>query len=108
VVTANYKKQLERGLLALGISLMIGIMVLGQEFRDSLGRSVGFFMDPLVTLLGASNFHIVLFIMAAITALYATLIQNTQWTGTLCGTFRKRCVCSRKSSERLSFPTMPP
>jgi len=76
VVTANYKKQLERGLLALGISLMIGIMVLGEEFRDSLGRSVGFFMDPLVTLLGASNFHIVLFIMAAITALYATLIQK--------------------------------
>ncbi|WP_292461414.1 DUF106 domain-containing protein [Methanolobus sp.] len=76
MATANYKKQFERALLALGISLMIGIVVLGQDFRDSLGRSVGFFMDPMVTLLGDSNFHIVLFIMAAITALYATLIQK--------------------------------
>jgi uncharacterized membrane protein (DUF106 family) len=55
---------------------MIGIMVLGQEFRDSLGRAVGVIMNPLVTLLGTTNFHIVLFIMAAITALYATLIQK--------------------------------
>ncbi|TGC08525.1 hypothetical protein CUN85_09170 [Methanolobus halotolerans] len=55
---------------------MLGIVILGEDFRDSLGKSVGFVMDPLVTLLGASNFHIVLFIMAAITALYATLIQK--------------------------------
>ncbi|MCQ6962350.1 membrane protein [Methanolobus chelungpuianus] len=67
---------MERALLALGISLMIGIVILGQEFRDSLGSAVGFIMDPLVNLLGANNFHIVLFIMAAITALYATLIQK--------------------------------
>lgn len=76
MATANYKKQMERALLALGISLMIGIMILGEEFRDSLGSAVGFIMDPLVTLLGATNFHIVLFIMASITALYATLIQK--------------------------------
>lgn len=76
MATAEFKKKLEQVLLALGISLMLGIMILGEDFRDSLGQSVGFIMDPLVNLLGASNFHIVLFIMASITALYASLIQK--------------------------------
>lgn len=73
---AEFKKQIERALLALGFSLMIGIMILGQGFRDSLGNAVGFIMYPLVAFLGGSNFHIVLFMMAAITALYAALIQK--------------------------------
>ncbi|MDW7732371.1 MAG: DUF106 domain-containing protein [Methanolobus sp.] len=76
MANTDFKKKLEQVLLALGISLMLGIVILGQDFRDSLGQSVGFIMDPLVTLLGASNFHIVLFIMASITALYASLIQK--------------------------------
>ncbi len=76
MVTKTFKKQLDKFLLAFGISLMLGIVVLGQDFRDSLGKSVGFVMDPVVTFLGASNFHIVLFIMASITALYASLIQK--------------------------------
>lgn len=33
-------------------------------------------MDPLISLVGESNFHLILFIMAAITALYASLIQK--------------------------------
>jgi len=37
---------------------------------------VGILMDPLVNLVGESNFHLILFIMAAITALYASLIQK--------------------------------
>ena len=76
MVTAEYKKRLEHVLIALGISMMLGIVILGEEFRNSLGQSVGFLMDPIVNLLGASNFHIVLFIMASITALYASLIQK--------------------------------
>ncbi|WP_406658104.1 DUF106 domain-containing protein [Methanolobus sp. ZRKC2] len=76
MATAEFKKKLEQALLALGISLMLGIVILGEDFRNSLGQSVGFLMDPLVNLLGASNFHIVLFIMASITALYASLIQK--------------------------------
>ncbi|MDY0387051.1 MAG: DUF106 domain-containing protein [Methanolobus sp.] len=76
MVTKTFKKQLDKFLLAFGISLMLGIVVLGQDFRDSLGKSVGFVMDPVVTLLGESNFHIVLFIMASFTALYASLIQK--------------------------------
>ncbi|MDK2832594.1 MAG: hypothetical protein PWQ75_2346 [Methanolobus sp.] len=76
MVTEQFKKKLDQFLLAFGISLMIGIMILGQDFRDSLGKSMSLIMDPVVTVLGAGNFHIVLFIMASITALYASLIQK--------------------------------
>jgi len=76
VATTGFKKKVDHMLLALGLSLMIGIMVLGQDFRDALGTAVGFFMDPLISLVGESNFHLILFIMAAITALYASLIQK--------------------------------
>ncbi|WP_094228589.1 DUF106 domain-containing protein [Methanolobus psychrotolerans] len=76
MVTKKFKKKLDQLLLAFGISLMVGIMLLGEDFRDSLGGSMSLIMDPLVTILGASNFHIVLFIMASITALYASLIQK--------------------------------
>jgi uncharacterized membrane protein (DUF106 family) len=76
VVTAGFKKKADHILLALGLSLMLGIMILGQDFRVALGTAMGVFMDPLVNLVGASNFHLILFIMAAITALYASLIQK--------------------------------
>ncbi len=76
MVTAGFKKKADHMLLALGLSLMLGIMVLGQDFREALGTAVGVFMDPLVNLVGEANFHLILFIMAAITALYASLIQK--------------------------------
>jgi uncharacterized membrane protein (DUF106 family) len=76
MVTAGFKKKADHILLALGLSLMLGIMVLGQDFREALGTAVGIFMDPLVNLVGEANFHLILFIMAAITALYASLIQK--------------------------------
>lgn len=73
---SNLKTTLDRALLAFGISLMLGIVILGEEFRTTLGDVLGVVMLPLVDLVGASNFHIVLLIMAAITALYASLIQK--------------------------------
>lgn len=73
---SNYKKTIEQAAMAFGISLMFGIVILGQDFRDSVGHAVGVFMDPLSVLVGVENFHIILFIMAAITALYASLIQK--------------------------------
>ncbi|OPY22013.1 MAG: hypothetical protein A4E24_00303 [Methanomethylovorans sp. PtaU1.Bin093] len=76
MVTTGFKKKADHILLALGLSLMLGIMILGQDFRVALGTAMGVFMDPLVNLVGASNFHLILFIMAAITALYASLIQK--------------------------------
>ena len=75
-MTTGFKKKADHILLALGLSLMLGIMILGQDFRVALGTAMGVFMDPLVNLVGASNFHLILFIMAAITALYASLIQK--------------------------------
>ena len=76
MVTEQFKKKLDHFLLAFGISLMLGIMILGEDFRDSLGSAMSVIMDPLVAILGESNFHVVLFIMASITALYASLIQK--------------------------------
>ncbi len=73
---ASMKQTLERFVLAVGISLMIGIVVMGEEGREAIGTIVGFFMDPISALVGDSNFHIMLFIMAAITGLYASLIQK--------------------------------
>ncbi len=70
------KKTVEKFLLAVGISLMIGIVVFGQEGRNSIGSIMSVVMDPLSAMVGADNFHIMLFIMAAITALYASLIQK--------------------------------
>lgn len=76
MASSNIKKNFEHMLLALGLSLMIGIMILGENFRNSLGTIMGIFMDPLIGLVGTENFHIILFIMAAITALTASLIQK--------------------------------
>ena len=39
MVSAEFKKKADHMLLALGLSLMIGIMVLGQDFREALGRT---------------------------------------------------------------------
>ena len=76
MTASNIKKTIDQFLLALGLSLMLGIIVLGQEFRNAVGKSIGIFMDPVITIIGHQNFHIVLFIMAAITAIYSSLIQK--------------------------------
>lgn len=74
--SSNLKKNLDYFLLAIGISLMVGVIAIGSDFRQTLGEIVGTLMNPLVMLVGQENFHIVLFVMAAITALYASLIQK--------------------------------
>jgi len=76
LVSETLKKQIDRFLLALGFSLMIGIMVLGQGFRDAVGKAVGTLMNPVLALVGQENFHLILLVMAAITAAYASLIQK--------------------------------
>ncbi|HWR24843.1 MAG TPA: DUF106 domain-containing protein [Methanosarcina sp.] len=76
MVSETLKKQMDRFLLALGFSMMIGIMVLGQGFRDSVGKAVGILMNPVLALVGQGNFHLILLVMAAITAIYASLIQK--------------------------------
>lgn len=76
MVSETLKKQIDRFLLAFGFSLMFGIMILGQEFRQSMGAAVGVLMDPVLALVGQENFHLILLVMAVITALYASLIQK--------------------------------
>ncbi|MDD4249780.1 MAG: EMC3/TMCO1 family protein, partial [Methanosarcina sp.] len=76
MVSEVLKKQIDRFLLAFGFSLMFGIMILGQDFRQSVGEAVGVLMDPMLMLIGQENFHLALLIMAAITAIYASLIQK--------------------------------
>ena len=76
LVSETLKKQIDRFLLALGFSLMIGIMVLGQGFRTAVGETVGVLMNPVLALVGQQNFHLILLVMAAITAIYSSLIQK--------------------------------
>ena len=76
MVSETLKKQIDRFLLALGFSLMFGIMILGQDFRNSVGKAVGILMNPVLALVGQENFHLILLVMAAITAIYASLIQK--------------------------------
>jgi uncharacterized membrane protein (DUF106 family) len=76
LVSETLKKQLNQFLLAIGFSLMFGIMLLGQQFREAVGQVVGILMNPILAVVGQQNFHLVLLVMAAITATYASLIQK--------------------------------
>lgn len=76
MVSETLKQQIDRFLLALGFSLMIGIMVLGQGFRTAVGEAVGVFMNPVLALVGQGNFHLILLVMAIITAIYSSFIQK--------------------------------
>jgi len=68
----NLAKSLNSLLLGVGTALMVGIMV-SQEFRHTVGvvmdAAIGWLPDIL-------PFHMVLFALAAITGLYASLIQK--------------------------------
>jgi len=76
LISETLKKKIDLFLLALGFSLMLGIMVLGQPFRETVGQAVGVFMNPLLALVGQEKFHLMLLVMASITAIYASLIQK--------------------------------
>ncbi len=67
------KELIERMLLALGFSLLFGIMLLGPDFRNGLGTFVGSFMNPIAALI---PFHLLIVILAIVTGVYASLIQK--------------------------------
>ncbi|RLG31664.1 hypothetical protein DRN98_06390, partial [Methanosarcinales archaeon] len=64
------KELIERMLLALGFSLLFGIMLLGPDFRNGLGTFVGSFMNPIAALI---PFHLLIVILAIVTGVYASL-----------------------------------
>jgi len=65
------KKILNRLALVLGIFLMLGVMISG--FRTEIGNVMGTLLNPLLKLL---PLHMIILIFAAITGLYASLIQK--------------------------------
>jgi len=48
LVSETLKKQIDRFLLALGFSLMFGTIILGQNFRQTVGKAVGVLMNPVL------------------------------------------------------------
>jgi len=67
------KELIDRMLLAMGFSLLFGIVLLGEDFRNGLGKFVGSFMDPIATLI---PFHLLILLLAIVTGIYASLIQK--------------------------------
>lgn len=66
------KKTIEKVAIGLGLFMMFGIIAI-PELRDIIGNLVGELLNPLLSIL---PLHIVIFILAAITGLYASLIQK--------------------------------
>lgn len=71
-MNAKLTKSLDNAALAVGFVLFFGIMVSG-DLRHSLGVAVGHVIGWMPSIL---PFHVVLFVLAAITGLYASLIQK--------------------------------
>jgi len=76
LISKKLKKQIDKILLVFGFSLMFGIMILGQQFRQEVGQTVGILMNPVLAVVGQHNFYLVLLVMATITGTYASLIQK--------------------------------
>ncbi len=68
----NYKNTLNKIALFLGIFLMLGVMII-PGFMDKVGNIMDALLNPLVSLL---PLHMIIFVLAAITGLYASLIQK--------------------------------
>ncbi|MEI6103623.1 MAG: EMC3/TMCO1 family protein [Methanothrix sp.] len=65
-------KSLDKAAMAVGFVLFFGVMI-STQLRTGLGLATGHLLGWLPEIL---PFHVVLFIMAAITGLYASLIQK--------------------------------
>ncbi len=66
------KEILNKMVLYLGVFLLFGIIFF-PGLRDGIGKIMETLLDPLLTLL---PLHMIIFILAAITGLYASLIQK--------------------------------
>ncbi len=66
------KKIIDKFAIWLGLFLMFGILLI-PDLRNIIGNLVGELMNPLLSIL---PLHIIIFILASITGLYASLIQK--------------------------------
>ena len=66
------KKTLNKLALALGIFLMLGVIII-PGFMDKVGNIMSTVLNPLLAVL---PLHMIIFVLAAITGLYASLIQK--------------------------------
>ena len=66
------KKTLNKLALFLGIFLMLGVIII-PGFMDKVGNVMNALLSPLLALL---PLHMIIFVLAAITGLYASLIQK--------------------------------
>ncbi len=66
------KKTIEKVAIGLGLFMMFGIIA-EPNLRNIIGNLVGGLLNPLLLIL---PLHIIIFILAAITGLYASLIQK--------------------------------
>jgi uncharacterized membrane protein (DUF106 family) len=71
-MNAQLTKSLDKAAMAVGFVLFFGVMI-STELRTGLGEATGLLLGWLPEIL---PFHVVLFILAAITGLYASLIQK--------------------------------
>ncbi len=66
------KQTLNKIIIALGLFLMFGFLII-PNMRDTIAGMVGSLLDPILTII---PLHIMIFILAAITGMYASLIQK--------------------------------
>lgn len=71
-MNAQMTKSLDKAAMAVGFVLFFGVMI-SAELRTGLGEATGLLLGWLPEIL---PFHVVLFILAAVTGLYASLIQK--------------------------------
>ena len=78
------REKADKFIMMIGLSLMISMMISGitfksitfPDFRGIIGGFVNIFMSPIVSIVGESNFFLIISAMAIITAIYSSLIQK--------------------------------
>ena len=96
-MNSKLTESLDKAALAVGFVLFFGIMI-STDLRNSLGVFTGHLIGWLPDIL---PFHVVLFILAAVTGLYASLIQKyTMDWDFLRAQQEKMKACNAKAADK--------
>jgi uncharacterized membrane protein (DUF106 family) len=90
------KETFKKMALALGIFLIFGIMLF-PGLRNVIAHLLDTFLEPLVTIL---PLHMIIFILAAITGLYASLIQKYTMDWSLMRRIQERTKAMQKEFKQ--------